>query len=130
MVKLKKNITVKLDDLTGSMNIAKSPEFIKDNEVVRLENMEFDIVGSKLRARRGLSTPPPLASFNSPVTHIYNDYEMNDFFVFLENIEVYRYEFGKVDPNPVTASYKSSIYYAIGTTNATDWLKIGERAIA
>ena len=128
MVKLKKNITVKLDDLTGGMNIAKSPEFIKDNEVVHLENMEFDVVGSKLRARRGLSTP--LASFNSPVTHIYNDYEMNDFFVFLENIEVYRYEFGKVDPDPVTTDSKSSIYYAIGTTNVTDWLKIRERAIA
>ena len=81
--KTKKIITVKLDDLTGGMNIAKFPEFIKDNEVVRLENMEFDVVGSKLRTRRGLSTPPPLASFNSPVTHVYNDYEMNDFFVFL-----------------------------------------------
>ena len=91
--KTKKIVTVKLDDLTGGMNIAKSPEFIKDNEVVRLENMEFDVVGSKLRTRRGLSTP--LASFNSPVTHVYNDYEMNDFFVFLKNKEVYRYEFGK-----------------------------------
>lgn len=91
--KTKKIVTVKLDDLTGGMNIAKSPEFIKDNEVVRLENMEFDVVGSKLRTRRGLSTP--LASFNSTVTHVYNDYEMNDFFVFLKNKEVYRYEFGK-----------------------------------
>lgn len=91
--KTKKIVTVKLDDLTGGMNIAKSPEFIKDNEVVRLENMEFDVVGSKLRTRRGLSTP--LASFNSPVTHVYNDYEMNDFFIFLKNKEVYRYEFGK-----------------------------------
>lgn len=91
--KTKKIVTVKLDDLTGGMNIAKSPEFIKDNEVVRLENMEFDVVGSKLRTRRGLSTP--LATFNSPVTHVYNDYEMNDFFIFLKNKEVYRYEFGK-----------------------------------
>lgn len=32
--KTKKIVTVKLDDLTGGMNIAKSPEFIKDNEVV------------------------------------------------------------------------------------------------
>ena len=91
--KTKKIVTVKLNDLTGGMNIAKSPEFIKDNEVVRLENMEFDVVGSKLRTRRGLSAP--LATFTSPVTHVYNDYEMNDFFIFLANKEIYRYEFGK-----------------------------------
>ena len=53
--KTKKIITVKLDDLTGGMNIAKYSEFIKDNEVVLLENMEFDVVGSKLRTWRGLS---------------------------------------------------------------------------
>ena len=45
---------------------------------------------------------------------------MNDFFVFLDNIEVYRYEFGKVDHDTVTAGSKSSIYYAIGNTNVTD----------
>ena len=54
---------------------------------------------------------------------------MSDFFLFLENIEVYRYEFGKVDSNTVTTDSKSSIYYAIGTANVTDWLKIGERPI-
>ena len=44
------------------MNIAKSPEFIKDNEVVRLENMEFDVVGSKLRTRSGLVPLLPLST--------------------------------------------------------------------
>lgn len=34
-----------------------------------------------------------------------------------------------VNPNPVIAGSKSSIYYAIGTANVTDWLKIGERPI-
>ena len=85
--------TVTLVDLTGGMNIAKSPEFLKENECVNLENLEFDIEGDKLRTRRGIGTP--LHTFEAPVTHIYNDYEMNDFFVFLKNKKIYRYEFGK-----------------------------------
>ena len=85
--------TVTLVDLTGGMNIAKSPEFLKENECVNLENFEFDIEGDKLRTRRGLGSP--LHTFDSPVTHIYNDYEMNDFFIFLKNKKIYRYEFGK-----------------------------------
>lgn len=85
--------TVTLIDLTGGMNVAKSPEFLKQNECVNLENFEFDIEGDKLRTRRGLGSP--LHTFDSPITYIYNDYEMNDFFVFLENKKIYRYEFGK-----------------------------------
>ena len=68
--KTKKIITVKLDDLTGGMNIAESPEFIKDNEVVRLENMEFDVVGSKLRTLRGLSTPHHDYLVSRPTCHV------------------------------------------------------------
>lgn len=85
--------TVSLVDLTGGMNIARSPEFLKENECVLLENMEFDIEGDKLRTRRGLGKP--LYTFHTEITHIYNDYEMNDFFVFLKDKKVYRYEFGK-----------------------------------
>lgn len=86
--------TVSLLDLTGGMNVAKSPEFLQQNECVNLENFEFDIEGDKLRTRRGLGSP--LHTFGSAITHIYNDYEMNDFFIFLKNKEIYRYEFGKV----------------------------------
>ncbi len=120
--KTKKIVTVKLDDLTGGMNLASSPEFIKNNEVVRLENMEFDVFGSKLRTRRGLSQP--LATFQSPVTHVYNDYEMNDFFVFLQNKEIYRYEFGKtptligklngIAERPSCCKWKGSLLIASG----------------
>ena len=85
--------TVTLVDLTGGMNVAKSPEFLKANECVNLENFEFDIEGDKLRTRRGLGSP--LHTVESPITYIYNDYEMNDFFIFLENKKIYRYEFGK-----------------------------------
>lgn len=85
--------TVSLVDLTGGMNVAKSSEFLKENECVNLENFEFDIEGDKLRTRRGLGSP--LFSFNSAITYIYNDYEMNDFFIFLKNKNIYRYEFGK-----------------------------------
>lgn len=85
--------TVSLVDLTGGMNVAKSPEFLEKNECVNLENFEFDVEGDKLRTRRGLGSP--LHTFDSPVTHIYNDYEMNDFFIFLKNKNIYRYEFGK-----------------------------------
>lgn len=85
--------TVTLVDLTGGMNVARSPEFLPENECVKLENFEFDIEGDKLRTRRGLGAP--LHLFTSQVTHVYNDYEMNDFFIFLKNRKVYRYEFGK-----------------------------------
>ncbi|KGF47529.1 hypothetical protein HMPREF0872_03755 [Veillonella montpellierensis DNF00314] len=85
--------TIELYDLTGGMNLATSPEFIKDNEVVELTNMEFDIEGNKLRTRRGLGSP--LYSFDSPIDYIYNDYELNDYFIFLRNKKIYRYEFGK-----------------------------------
>ena len=46
--------TVTLVDLTGGMNVAKSPEFLKQNECVNLENFEFDIEGDKLRTRLSL----------------------------------------------------------------------------
>lgn len=85
--------TISLADLTGGMNVATSPEFIRDNECTRLENFEFDIEGNKLRTRRGLGSP--LYSFSSPITHVYNDYSMNLFYVFLKDKSVYRYEFGK-----------------------------------
>lgn len=91
--KTQKVQTVTLVDLTGGMNVAKSSEFLKENECVNLENFEFDIEGDKLRTRRGLGAP--LYSFNSAITYIYNDYEMNDFFIFLKNKQIYRYEFGK-----------------------------------
>lgn len=85
--------TVSLVDLTGGMNVARSPEFLPENECVNLENFEFDIEGDKLRTRRGLGKP--LYTFNTEITHIYNDYEMNDFFIFLKDKKIYRYEFGK-----------------------------------
>lgn len=91
--KTQKITTVSLVDLTGGMNVATSPEFLKDNECVRLENMEFDIEGNKLRTRRGLGSP--LFTFNSPIVHIYNDYELNDFFIFLKDKRIFKYEFGK-----------------------------------
>lgn len=121
--KTKKIITIKLDNLTGGMNLASSPEFIKDTEVVRLENMEFDVMGSKLRTRRGLSKP--LAEFQSPVTYVYNDYEMNDYFIFLKNKEIYRYEFGKtptligklngLSERPSCCKWKGSVLIASGS---------------
>ena len=91
--KTQKIQTVSLADLTGGMNVSSSPEFIEDNECVRLENFEFDIEGNKLRTRRGLGSP--LFTFDSPISHVYNDYALNTFFVFLKNKNIYRYEFGK-----------------------------------
>lgn len=91
--KTQKIQTVTLVDLTGGMNVSKSPEFLKENECVNLENFEFDVEGDKLRTRRGLGDQ--LYTFDSAITYIYNDYEMNDFFVFLKNKKIYRYEFGK-----------------------------------
>ena len=92
--KTQKIQTVTLVNLTGGMNVAKSQEFLKEDECVNLENFEFDVEGDKLRTRRGLGSP--LHSFDSAVTYIYNDYEMNDFFIFLKNKKIYRYEFGKI----------------------------------
>ena len=57
--------TVTLVDLTGGMNVARSPEFLPENECVKLENFEFDIEGDKLRTRRGLGAPPSLVYVTS-----------------------------------------------------------------
>ena len=121
--KTQKIQTVTLVDLTGGMNVAESPEFLKENECVNLENFEFDIEGDKLRTRRGLGDP--LYTFDSPVTYIYNDYEMNDFFIFLKNKKIYRYEFGKtpqyigningVAERPTCAKFGGNLLIASGS---------------
>lgn len=121
--KTQKIQTVTLVDLTGGMNVAKSPEFLKENECVNLENFEFDVEGDKLRTRRGLGDP--LYTFDSPVTYIYNDYEMNDFFIFLKNKKIYRYEFGKtpqyigningVAERPTCAKFGGNLLIASGS---------------
>lgn len=85
--------TVSLINLTGGMNVSRSPEFLEDDECVRIENFEFDIEGDKLRTRRGLGSP--LFTFNSPITYIYNDYSLNVFYIFLKDKKIYKYEFGK-----------------------------------
>ena len=36
--------TVTLVDLTGGMNVARSPEFLPENECVKLENFEFTYI--------------------------------------------------------------------------------------
>lgn len=91
--KTQKIHTLRLQDLTGGINLEASPDFINDNEAQMILNMEFDPEGAKLRTRRGLGTA--VHKFNSPVVHVYSDYELNDYIVFLKDKSIYKYEWGQ-----------------------------------
>jgi hypothetical protein len=81
-------------NLTGGMDIATDPFFLyKDATCAQLiENMEFDSEGERLMSRRGLGSP--IQTFDSNIRYIWYDYGMNDYLIFLENKNVYKYEYG------------------------------------
>lgn len=80
-------------DLRGGVNMQAVPEVLGENEATILENFEFEPEGGKLVTRGGTSAP--IYTFSSNIKRAYYDYEMNIYFVFLENRDIYKYILGQ-----------------------------------
>lgn len=77
------------------MDVATDPWLLhtKKTSAQVIENMEFDAEGERLLTRRGLGSS--LYTFPADILHIWYDYGLNSYLVFLKNKNVYTYEFGK-----------------------------------
>lgn len=81
-----------INDLRGGINLYSPADMLADNEARNLENFEFDVNGDKLMTRGGLSAP--FVSFQENIRAVFYDYEMNNYLVFLENRDTYKYIIG------------------------------------
>lgn len=75
------------------MDVSTDPQHLETTSVQVLENMEFDAEGNRLMTRRGLGKP--IYTFPADILHIWYDYELNLYVIFLKNKNVYTYEYGK-----------------------------------
>jgi hypothetical protein len=84
--------------LTGGINNSVSGDLIADNEVQECENLIYDADSKTLTKRGGLSSAQ--ISFDYDILKIFYDYEINIYFVFLVNGDIY-----KTDLNVINRSY-------------------------
>ena len=75
-----------VSNLSGGVNNSQPAEMINDNEMQLCENMEYDLT-RKLKTRGGVSAP--LINFDYPISAVYYDEDMNTYFVFQTNGEMY-----------------------------------------
>jgi len=113
-----------MEDLTEGINVAKSANSLDATEAVKLENVEFDIEGNKLRTRKGLGTP--MFTFEVTILHMWYDYEINLCLIFLTNGNVYKYIYGdnpiligvlngSKDDQPSCCKFGGNVYIASGS---------------
>jgi len=110
-----------ITDLRGGINLYSPADMLADNEARNLENFEFDVNGDRLMTRGGLSAP--FVTFSDNIKAVFYDYEMNDYLVFLENKDAYKYIIGNTplllgklsgDLRPVCCKYGGKVIIASG----------------
>lgn len=77
-----------IKNFTGGINKSLPSDLIAENEFQEAINVEYSVVGNKLKVRGGLSTP--FLTFNEKILGVFYDYEVNYYLVFLVNKYIYK----------------------------------------
>lgn len=110
-----------INDLRGGINLFSPIHLLADNEARNLENWEFNSNTDQLVTRGGLSSP--ITTFQYSIKSVFYDYEMNVYFIFLDNKNIYKYTLnlelvliGSLLGNerPVCCKFGGNVYIASG----------------